>query len=298
MVSVWRNTQPGGMIYGPSDHSAGPVFRRAAVRTAVPQPCRRDAQRYAFGRRPDARQAASGGRAVRLGEHGGRRLSDAGGGRISGVPGAQRLLCTGVSGPALPPGRSAPAACAAGAAPRAAGAVRPFHPGRGPGAVPLPHMGAAAEGAAVLFAGAAHPRRCAGRPGPAAGTGRISFRIPGRAVRAAPDRGGSRSGIPAEPAGPAAAGHGRSGNAGLSPCKTGAGKQRRALLLPAGGWRWSLGGGVEPVGCGGVLRHAQPPVPHRRHHAGGPQSRASALGSPQAGRPVHHRGRLRLRVPL
>ena len=67
--------------------------------------------------------------------------------------------------------------------------------------------------------------------------------------------------------------------------------------LPVDGDGLSVGG-AEPFGCGGVLRHAQPSVPHRRHHAGGPQSRASALGSPQAGRPVHHRGRLRLRVPF
>ncbi|MFR6698482.1 MAG: PLP-dependent aminotransferase family protein [Faecalibacterium sp.] len=88
-----------------------------------------------------------------------------------------------------------------------------------PGLFPFRTWARLQEGAAVLFAGAAHPRRCAGRPGPAAGTGRISFRIPGRAVRAASDRGGSRSGIPAEPAGPAAAGHGRSGNAGLPRAK-------------------------------------------------------------------------------
>ncbi len=43
--------------------------------------------------------------------------------------------------------------------------------GRRPGAVPVPHMGAAAKRAALLLAGAAHPRRCAGRPGPAAGAG-------------------------------------------------------------------------------------------------------------------------------
>ena len=43
------------------------------------------------GGHPDARQAAAGGRAVRLGEYGGCRLSDAGGGRVSGIAGAQRL---------------------------------------------------------------------------------------------------------------------------------------------------------------------------------------------------------------
>ena len=43
-----------------------------------------------------------------------------------------------------------------------AGAVRPVHPGRGPGAVSLPHLGAAAEGTAVLLPGAADQRR---RPG-------------------------------------------------------------------------------------------------------------------------------------
>ena len=58
---------------------------------------------------------------------------------------------------------------------RPAGGVRPFHPRGRPGAVPVPHMGAAAKGAALFLAPAAHPRRCAGRPGPAAGAGGISL---------------------------------------------------------------------------------------------------------------------------
>ena len=58
---------------------------------------------------------------------------------------------------------------------RPAGAVRPFHPRGGPGAVPVPHMGAAAKGAALFLAPAADPWRCAGRPGPAAGAGGISL---------------------------------------------------------------------------------------------------------------------------
>ena len=41
------------------------------------------------------------------GEYGGCRLSDAGGGRVSGIAGAQRLLCTGISGPAVPACRRA-----------------------------------------------------------------------------------------------------------------------------------------------------------------------------------------------
>ena len=128
------------------------------------------------GGHPDARQAAAGGRAVRLGEYGGCRLSDAGGGRVSGIAGAQRLLCTGISGPAVPACRRAGTARTAKTGTAcAAGAVRPFHPRGRPGAVPVPHMGAAAKGAALFFAPAAHPRRCAGRPGPAAGAGGISL---------------------------------------------------------------------------------------------------------------------------
>ena len=164
------------MIYGPSDHGAGCFFWRATVRTAVPQPCQRDAKRHPCGGHPDARQAAAGGRAVRLGEYGGCRLSDAGGGRVSGIAGAQRLLCTGISGPAVPACRRAGTARTAKTGTAcAAGAVRPFHPRGRPGAVPVPHMGAAAKGAALFFAPAAHPRRCAGRPGPAAGAGGISL---------------------------------------------------------------------------------------------------------------------------
>ena len=283
MGSVLQNAQIGGRFYGPSDHGTGCRLRRAIVRAALPQPCGGDAQRHAGGGHPDARQAAAGGGAVRLGEHGGCRLSDAGGGRVSGIAGAQRLLCTGISGPAAGgrAGSRSAAQTAAAPAARAAGAIRSFHPGRGPGAVPVPHLGAAAEGAAVFLARAAHPRRCPGRPGFAAGAGRLSFRVSRRAVRAAPDRGGRGIGIPAGPAGPAAARPGGSGDPGLPPRKAGAGKQRRALLLCAGGRRRPFGGGTEPLGCGGVLRHTQPPVPHRRHHAGRPPGRAFALGGPQ-----------------
>ena len=66
---------------------------------------------------------------------------------------AGRAGCT---GPVARPGRAG--ARRAGTA----GAVRPVHPGRGPGAVSLPHLGAAAEGTAVLLPGAADQRR---RPG-------------------------------------------------------------------------------------------------------------------------------------
>ena len=76
---------------------------------------------------------------------------------------------------------------------------------------------------------------------------------------------------------------------GYPPCFAGAAEQRCALLLPTGGRGRPFGGSTEPVGCSGVLRHAQPPVPHRRYHACGPQGRASALGSPQAGRAVYYR---------
>ena len=52
--------------------------------------------------------------------------------------------------------RAAPARGSASAG--AARPLRPLHPGRRPGAVSLPHMGAAAKRAALLFAGAADPR--------------------------------------------------------------------------------------------------------------------------------------------
>jgi len=70
----------------------------------------------------------------------------------------ERLLCTGISGPARADRvrRAAPARGSASAG--AARPLRPLHPGRRPGAVSIPHMGAAAKRAAVLFAGAADPR--------------------------------------------------------------------------------------------------------------------------------------------
>ena len=69
-----------------------------------------------------------------------------------------RLLCTGISGSARADRvrRAAPARGSASAG--AARPLRPLHPGRRPGAVSVPHMGAAAKRAAVLFAGAADPR--------------------------------------------------------------------------------------------------------------------------------------------
>ena len=76
------------------------------------------------------------------------------------MPGKRRLaaeLSVSVNtGPVACPGRAG--ARRAGTA----GAVRPVHPGRGSGAVSLPHLGAAAEGTAVLLPGAADQRR---RPG-------------------------------------------------------------------------------------------------------------------------------------
>ena len=68
------------------------------------------------------------------------------------------LLCTGISGPARADRvrRAAPARGSTSAG--AARPLRPLHPGRRPGTVSGPHMGAAAKRAAVLFAGAADPR--------------------------------------------------------------------------------------------------------------------------------------------
>ena len=57
---------------------------------------------------------------------------------------------------AISAGTAAPARGSASAG--AARPLRPLHPGRRPGAVSVPHMGAAAKRAAVLFAGAADPR--------------------------------------------------------------------------------------------------------------------------------------------
>ena len=291
----------GGTFYGTSDHGTGPGFGGAAVRAALPQPCRRDAGGHPDGGHPDARQAAAGGRAVDLGEHGGHRLPDAGGRGLPDCPGAQRVYGAGVSCPAAGDAAARRALCADGSAPRRhrpAGAVRSIHPGRGPGAVPLPHMGAAAKGTAILRAGAAHPRGRPGRCRPAAGAGRVSGRVPGRAVRPGAAGSGCRAGISAGAAGPAAARPCCRGDPRLPPRPAGAGKQRRILPLPASGRGWAVADRPFRQRCGGVLRHPQPPVSHRGHHACRTPGRAAALGGPRPGTAVHHRGRLRLRVPF
>ena len=166
MGPVWHSAKRGGHDHGPFDHRTGAGLRGAAVRTAVPQSGRRDAHRGPARRHPDARQAAAGGGTVGLGKHCGHRLPDAGCRGLPCRPGTQRLLCTGISGAAAGrAGCTGPVACPGRAGARragTAGAVRPVHPGRGPGAVSLPHLGAAAEGTAVLLPGAADQRR---RPG-------------------------------------------------------------------------------------------------------------------------------------
>ena len=184
MGSVWQSTQKGERSYVSSDNCTGCRQRGAAVRAALRKPCRRDAQRGHSGGHPDARQAAAGGRAVGVCQHGGRGISDPGDRGLYGAAGAQRLLCTGISCPAHPARRSAaPGICrsAAGSS-RAARPVRSVHPGRGPGAVPVPHLGPTAERAALFLAPAADPWRCAGGRGAAAGAGGLSGGIPGRAV--------------------------------------------------------------------------------------------------------------------
>ena len=291
MGSVWRNAQMGGTFYGTSDHGTGPGFGGAAVRAALPQPCRRDAGGHPDGGHPDARQAAAGGGAVGLGEYGGHRLPDAGSRGLPDRPGAQRLHGAGVSCPAAGGAAARRALCTGSSAPRRccpAGAVRFIYPRRGPGAVPLPHMGTAAKGTALFRAGAAHPRGCPGRCRAAAGTGRVSGRVPGRAVRPGAAGGGCRTGISAGAAGTAAARPCRRGDSRLPPRPAGAGKQRRALPLPAGRRGRPVADGPFRQRCGGVLRHPQPPVPHRGHHARRTPGRTAALGSPRPGTAIHH----------
>ena len=61
-----------------------------------------------------------------------------------------------------------------------------------------------------------------------------------------------------------------------------------AAVEPAGGRGWAVADGPFRQRCGGVLRHPQPPVPHRGHHARRTPGRAAALGSPRPGTAVHH----------
>ena len=185
------SVQKGGNAHAAFDRRAGPGFRRAALRTALPQHRRRDQRRDAAGRRPDARQAQPGRRAVGLGQHGGRGLPDAGCRGVSGQPAPQRLLCTGIPGPPGPRQRGGGAAgpVRRPAARRPAGPVRPFDQRGGHKALPGADLGAAAEGAALHLARAAFPRRPAGGARAAAGAGRLSGRIPRGPLRAGTDRG-------------------------------------------------------------------------------------------------------------
>ena len=162
-------------------------------------------------------------------------------------------------------------------------------PGRGPrGCSPFRTWARLQKGTALFRAGAAHPRGCPGRRCSAAGAGRVSGRVPGRAVRPGAAGGGCRSGISAGAAGTAAARPCCRGDSRLPPRPAGAGKQRRALPLPAGGRGRPVADGSFRQRCGGVLRHSQPPVPHRGHHARRTPGRAAALGSPRPGAAVHH----------
>ena len=223
--------------YAAFDRRAGPGLPGAAVRAALPQHRAGDQCGRPARRRPDARQAQPGRSAVRVGEHGGRGLSNAGRRGVSGQPAPQRLLRTGIPGTACPDGRDKPAARAARGpcAGRAAGAIRPFHQRGGHPAVPGPDLGAAAKGTAVHLARPAGPRRPAGGNGAAAGAGGLSGGIPRGALRAGTDHRGGGHRTPAQPAGPAAAGAGGGGGPGLSPGAAGAGKQRPALPVHAGG---------------------------------------------------------------
>ena len=89
-----------------------PVFPGAFVPAALPQPGRGDPLGGSARRDSDAGQAQPGRGAGRVGEHGGRGLSDAGSRRVSGQPGPQRLLCAGISRPAGPSrAAGSPGAC-------------------------------------------------------------------------------------------------------------------------------------------------------------------------------------------
>ena len=74
--------------------------------------------------------------------------------------------------------------------------------------------------------------------------------------------------------------------------------ENNGVPLPAGGRGRAVPCRPFCQRCGGVLRHPQPPVPHRGHHARRTPGRAAALGRPRPGAAVHYRGRLRLRVPF
>lgn len=116
---------------------------------------------------------------------------------------------------------------------RPSGSICP--PGAWTRAVPVPHLGPAAERAALFLAPAADPWRCTGGRGAAAGAGGLSGGIPGRAVHRRAGGGGCRYGVSAEPAGPAPARQNGGGKPRLPARKAGAGKQRRGVLLPACG---------------------------------------------------------------
>ena len=165
---------------------------------------------------------------------------------------------------ALPQGTQPPAAPSAPAAahpptpPRRCSSILSTR-GVDRGCSPSAH-GHGCKRSCLFRAGTAHPRGCPGRCRPAAGAGRVSGRVPGRAVRPGATGGGCRAGISAGAAGTAAARPRRRGDPRLPPRPAGAGKQRRALPLPAGGRGRAVACRPFRQRCGGVLRHPQPPV--------------------------------------
>ena len=250
---------------GTSDHGAGPGFGGAAVRAALPQPCRRDAGGHPDGGHPDARQAAAGGGAVGLGEHGGHRLPDAGSRGLPDRPGAQRLHGAGVSCPAAGGAAARRALCAGGSAPRRHAPPVQFDlstRGVDPGLFPFRTWARLQK--ELLYSA---PELLT--PGDARGDAALrqalaEYLAEYRGVQCDPEQLVVGAGLeyllgllaPLLP-GPAAV------ETPGYPAPAGAGKQRRALPLPAGGRGRPVADGSFRQRCGGVLRHSQPPVPHR-----------------------------------
>ena len=237
------------------------------------------------GKRTLAGQLAVGG------EHGGHRLPDALGGGLSGEPGAQRLLCPGGHPPPGRP-RARRASRPGGGAGRARPPVRPLHRVGGHGPLPLPHLGTHPAGAALRRPGAPSPRPPPGGPGAAGGHPGVPGHLPGGGCATAlswwwgpgwSTCWGWRPHLL------------KGGVAGHREPRLPAGADDSAQHRPRLPVRFHRPGGAQRLRPGGergqpLLRHPQPPLPHRRHHA-----RRAAGGSCSAG-PRRRRGGTSLRT--
>ncbi len=248
------------------------------------------------GGHPDARQAAAGGRAVGVCQHGGRGISDPGDRGLHGAAERSGFMYRNIL--PCPPGprKCRPGICRSAGSSRAARPVRFVHPGVDPGLFPFRTWARLQKellysSPQLLTHGDAQGTWSCGR------RWRTIWRNTGRAVHRRAGGGGCRYGVSAEPAGPAPARQNGGGKPRLPAREAGAGKQRRGVLLPACGCGRPS---VEALsGSGAAVCYV---TPSHQFPTGVTMPRAAArscsTGHPLPGPAVYHRGRLRFGVPL